>query len=251
MPASPTPLDETTTTLPTRFDSAIRNFERHGIRDTAFSAEVQVEAVWPQREGGTTLRKTTYLIYRDGQGRTRRDLMPDQTSAGTENRPRISVISDPVASVAYLVDHRTSTARKVALAGEEVKSEAGAVQPNKRGTAPGFINIGTPNSQSVKTELPRERRAAEVEEQLGEREIGGMLAEGTRFVRTVSIGAPANEKPIEITTEEWYSPELQTVVAITISDPRFGRSEYRLTNIIRGEPSPTLFVIPPTYKLRP
>lgn len=252
VPRSPAPGDETSTTLPLRFDSAIRRFERGKLRDTAFSAEVQVESVWPLREGGTTMRKTTYLIYRDGQGRTRRDLTSDQTNAAAtaDSRPRSSVINDPAASSTYILDHRSNTVRKISRAADDDTEPQPNVTQLTRGTAPGFINVGTPGSQVAKTDLPRERRASEFKEQLGQREIGGVMAEGTRYVRAISIGASSNEKPIEITTEEWYSVELQAIVAITISDPRFGRSEYRFVNIVRGEPSPTLFVIPQNYKLR-
>ena len=243
----PTPLDETTRTLPPSFDSAIRSFDRGRIRDTAFSAEVQVEKVWPSRDGGTTMRKVSYLIYRDSQGRTRRDQMPDQNNAApSDRRPRNSVISDPVASSTYIVDHRTSTVRKLPLAtGKDVDSQTSVVQPKVRGTAPGFVNFGAPNTQVAKPAVSREQVMQK--EQLGQRELGGIIAEGTRFVRTVSLG---NEKPIEITTEEWYSVELQTMVAITISDPRFGTSEYRLVNIVRGDPSKTLFEIPQGYKVK-
>ena len=250
---SSTPSDVMTSTLPPSFDSAMRSFERGAIRDTAFSAEVQVETVSPLREGGTTMRKTTYAIYRDSKGRTRRDLMSDQSNAATDSRPRNSVINDPVESSTYLLDHRTSTVRKVSLTtDDDSESQPNMVQSKVRGTAPGFVNLGTANSQSTKTALPGKSRTSQPSEreQLGQREIGGVIADGTRFVRTTSVGASSNENPIQITTEEWFSVELQAIVAITISDPRYGRSEYRLVNIVRGDPSPTLFVIPQTYKLK-
>ena len=244
------PRNEPATTLPPRFDSALQSFERAGIRDTPFSAEVQVEMVWPLREGGSTMRKATYLIYRDGQGRTRRDLTSDETTAAaTTNRPRTSVINDPLASSTYLIDHRTSTVRKLALVtGNDVDSQPSVVEPKLRGTAPGFVNLSGRNSQVPKGVVSRGQVTQK--EQLGQREIGGAIAEGTRLVQTISLGSSRNQKPIEITTEEWYSVELQTIVAITISDPRFGRSEYRLMNIVKGEPSKTLFVIPPAYQVK-
>jgi hypothetical protein len=213
---------------------------------------VQVETISPLKEGGTTLRKTTYLIYRDSHGRTRRDLMSDQNGA-TDSRPRNSVINDPVESSTYVLDHRTNTVRKVPLMkNSDPESQPDVIQPKVRGTAPGFVNIGTQNSQVTKTALPGERRASPPieKEQLGQREIGGVITEGTRYVRTTAIGASDSEKPIQITTEEWFSVDLQAIVAITISDPRYGRSEYRLVNIVRGDPSPTLFAIPQNYKIR-
>jgi hypothetical protein len=121
------------------------------------------------------------------------------------------------------------------------------MDPGTRGTAPGFKSFGR---QTAGVNLVRDKSIPVTKESLGQRDIAGVMADGTRFVRTISIGAFGNEKPIEITTEEWYSVELQTIVAITISDPRFGKSEYRLVNIVRGEPSPTLFVIPQGYKVK-
>ena len=236
-PSTPAPLDELTSTQPPRFSTAIQRFERSGIRDAAFSGEVQVETVQPLREGGTTTRKSTYLIYRDHEGRTRCDLISD-------SRPRTSVINDPVASSAYVVEHRTSTARKVSLAlSSQPEAQPGLVQSRARGTAPGFVNLDHYNS---KVESERAASPSIKKEQLGQREIQGVLTDGTRLVQTIRRG----ESLIDITTEEWYSPELQTIVAITISDPRFGQSEYRLVNIVRGDPSPTLFAIPQGYKIK-
>ncbi|HYP02228.1 MAG TPA: hypothetical protein VER76_18700, partial [Pyrinomonadaceae bacterium] len=48
----------------------------------------------------------------------------------------------------------------------------------------------------------------------------------------------------------WYSPELQTVVMTRHSDPRFGETSYRLTNINRGEPARTLFEVPSDYTVK-
>ena len=49
------------------------------------------------------------------------------------------------------------------------------------------------------------------------------------------------------TDERWESPELKVLVYSRQSDPRTGVVEYRLTNIIRSEPPPDLFVLPPDY----
>jgi hypothetical protein len=47
--------------------------------------------------------------------------------------------------------------------------------------------------------------------------------------------------------ERWYSQELQTVVLTKNSDPRMGETTYRLTNINRSEPDPSLFQVPADY----
>jgi len=86
-------------------------------------------------------------------------------------------------------------------------------------------------------------------EELGTQNIEGVDAEGTRTITTIPAGAIGNERPIEITYEKWYSKELQLVVMSKHSDPRFGEQTYRLTNIVRSEPDPSLFALPNGYKL--
>src|SRR5262249_28013557 len=49
-------------------------------------------------------------------------------------------------------------------------------------------------------------------------------AEGTRTTVTIPAGEIGNERPIEIVSERWYSPELQLVVMTRHSDPRFGET---------------------------
>ncbi|HEX8686715.1 MAG TPA: hypothetical protein VF654_09435, partial [Pyrinomonadaceae bacterium] len=58
-----------------------------------------------------------------------------------------------------------------------------------------------------------------------------------------------NERAIQITSERWYSPELQVVVMTRHSDPRFGETTYRLTNVTRAEPDRSLFEVPAGYAL--
>ncbi|MEQ1763671.1 MAG: hypothetical protein ABL984_11045 [Pyrinomonadaceae bacterium] len=86
-------------------------------------------------------------------------------------------------------------------------------------------------------------------EELGTRDIEGVSAEGTRRVTTIPEGAIGNERPIEIVYESWYSKELGLVVYSKHSDPRFGEQTYRVTNIVRSEPDPSLFAVPHGYKV--
>jgi len=85
-------------------------------------------------------------------------------------------------------------------------------------------------------------------EELGEQNIEGVSAKGTRTITTIPAGAIGNERSIETVYEKWFSDELQMVVYSKSSDPRFGEQTYRLTNINRSEPDPSLFTPPPGYK---
>jgi hypothetical protein len=88
------------------------------------------------------------------------------------------------------------------------------------------------------------------EESLGKQLIEGIEAEGARTTITIPAGEIGNERPIEIISERWYSPELQTVVMTKHSDPRFGETVYRLTNISRSEPDASLFQVPSDYRIK-
>jgi hypothetical protein len=85
------------------------------------------------------------------------------------------------------------------------------------------------------------------QEQLGSQTIEGVAAEGTRTTFTIAAGKIGNERPIVTVNERWYSQELQTVVMTKNSDPRMGETTYRLTNIDRSEPDPSLFQVPADY----
>jgi hypothetical protein len=53
-----------------------------------------------------------------------------------------------------------------------------------------------------------------------------------------------------VTSEEWTSPELKTLVLSEHSDPRSGTSTYKLVNVRRSEPSASLFQVPADYTIQ-
>lgn len=98
------------------------------------------------------------------------------------------------------------------------------------------------------TAAPRSKWESRTED-LGEQNIEGVSAHGTRTITTIPAGAIGNERPIEMVYEKWFSKELQMVVYSKNTDPRFGEQTYRLTNINRTEPDPSLFQPPAGYKI--
>ncbi|MEO8487624.1 MAG: hypothetical protein ABI585_14950 [Betaproteobacteria bacterium] len=85
---------------------------------------------------------------------------------------------------------------------------------------------------------------------LGTREFDGVKADGSMTSHTIPAGEIGNEKPIVITSERWFSPELHVVVYAKTSDPRNGDTIYRLANLKRGEPPADWFRVPSDYKVR-
>jgi TonB family protein len=99
--------------------------------------------------------------------------------------------------------------------------------------------------------LPEPPKFPESHESLGKQTVEGVEAEGTRTTVTVPAGAIGNERAIQIVSERWYSQELQTVVMTKHSDPRFGETTYRLTNVSRSEPDHSLFEMPAGFEVLP
>jgi len=97
--------------------------------------------------------------------------------------------------------------------------------------------------------MPESQKWETHTEQLGTQNFEGIDAEGTRTTTTIPAGSIGNERPIEIVYERWYSKDLKMIVYSKHSDPRFGEQTYRLTNINRSEPDPSLFTPPPGFKV--
>jgi hypothetical protein len=102
----------------------------------------------------------------------------------------------------------------------------------------------------LKESLPRKvgdpRRKVET---LGKQVIEGVEVEGTRSTLTIPAGEIGNTLPIEVVDENWYSPELQTMIMSKLRDPRLGETTYRLTNINRNESDRSLFEVPADYTI--
>jgi hypothetical protein len=80
--------------------------------------------------------------------------------------------------------------------------------------------------------------------------IDGLAVEGRSSTDTIPAGAIGNEQPITISSEEWRSTDLQVLVLTRHNDPRTGESTYRLANVVRAEPDPSLFMVPPDFTVK-
>lgn len=233
------------------------------VKGAPYSAEAVTESVQTLADGNRIVHKTTAQVYRDSEGRTRRDqetaaIGPFATSGDT---PRLSFINDPTAHANYILDPRSKTARKLPVFEFKVRSnekETGVAvtapppptHAAKEGEARTFIfQTDTPPGAGGGAEFHWSKAETKTES-LGTRNVEGVQAEGTRITTTIPAGAIGNEQPIQIVNENWYSPELQVVVMTSHSDPRFGQTTYKLTSIQRAEPAATLFQVPPDYTIK-
>jgi hypothetical protein len=133
------------------------------------------------------------------------------------------------------------------------KKIAHQVQPphfkRHHGDREGFGPAG-PSPDDAGPVLLNERDKDVVTTPLGTQIINGVQAEGTRYTRTIPAGAIGNQNPIVITSERWFSSDLQIVVLSKRTDPRAGETITQLTNIQRGEPEASLFQVPSDYTVK-
>jgi len=125
----------------------------------------------------------------------------------------------------------------------KVKAEARVTATLDAG---GITTVTTTPGAVMKMKEPGEVKT----ESLGQQTIEGIPATGTRTTRTIAAGAIGNEQPIEVTSETWYSSDLQMVVMSKHNDPQIGETTYTLTNIQRGTPPQSLFEVPANYTIR-
>ena len=200
------------------------------VTGAPYSATAISETVQTLPDGNQISRKTQTLLFRDSQGRFRKESTVEGVGPLASGQPKtFVVIHDPVAGKAYALD----TTNKVA---HELQRFSGHVGGGPGPGAPGL---------SERLQERRNNAANEVQtEDLGKQTIGGIVAQGTRHTRTIPAGQIGNQKPITIVTETWYSNDLQVVVKRTHSDPRFGETTYTLSNIQQKEPDASLFSVP-------
>jgi hypothetical protein len=86
-------------------------------------------------------------------------------------------------------------------------------------------------------------------EDLGEKNFEGVIAKGKKQVMKIAAGSIGNERDLEIVTETWVSEQLKEAVYTRHSDPRFGETITKLSNIKLGEPPSSLFEVPADYKV--
>jgi len=202
------------------------------VAGAPYSAQASTQFTQTLADGTHIQRSNTATVARDSQGRTRSEQTVSSIGrlAASGGTPKTTVfIHDPVASMSYVLDATAHTVRQM------------QISQHGRGAGAAAAGQGKPHGRGGPA------NANATTEELGTQVIQGLSATGKRITRTVAAGAAGNDRAIQVTTETWYSPDLQMVVMSKTSDPRFGESVYQLTNITRAEPDPTMFTVPSGY----
>jgi hypothetical protein len=251
------------------------------VTGAPYSAEAVTETQQALADGNKISRTNSSRIYRDSQGRTRREqsisALGPWSSAGEPTE--MVFINDPVAGVNYVLNTNERTAQKAEVhlktmihkvedAGAEKdvlnwkSAEAGGNQPQMvfrrehREIKSGeegeqhdvtVVHSGVSGFSFSSNALSDENVKSE---SLGKQMIEGVEADGSRTTVTIPAGQIGNERPIEVVSESWYSPQLKTLVMSKQNDPRMGETTYRLTNIQLIEPLPSMFEAPAGYTLQ-
>src|ERR1022692_397192 len=276
------------------------------VKGAPYSGEEVNQTDQMLADGTRIHRENRTTVYRDSEGRTRRET-PDNIT-----------ITDPVANVSYFLIPKTMTGQKLTMAAgtysfARTGSSSATLAPGGSAASttftmtssvdgPATITLnGVPldekavaeamakakssgTSQTVTYErretttsvgsgggggvgvgsgsgagsgvlggmiasAPRMALRKSAGEPLGKLMIEGVNAEGVREVSTIDAGAIGNDRPIQVSTESWYSADLQMNVMTKHSDPRTGDESFRLTNINRAEPAAYLFQPPAGYQI--
>jgi hypothetical protein len=208
------------------------------VTGAPFSATSTSTTKQTLQDGTTTINRTAQgAVYRDSQGRSRREVTfagvgPLAATGGTH---KMIAIFDPVAGVHYMLNPDKKVAYKM--------------------TPPAGAGGNAAKAQAFEQKMQARQAQEEASgalkvDSLGTQNINGVNATGTRTTRTIAAGEIGNSAPIQVVSERWYSPDLQTVVQSTRTDPRFGTTTFSLSNIQKTEPAATLFTVPADYTVQ-
>jgi hypothetical protein len=210
------------------------------LKNAPYTATAVTESTQTLTDGSHITNKSSAFLARDSQGRTRREETMQKMGVLNVDSPKVVLINDPVSHTNYVVfpaeqtvNMRQGDASETAVHGMRRKLET-------------MIAEGGP----AKGLNQAEREKPDVKhEDLGGQSIEGLSCQGRRETVTIPVGQIGNDRPIVITTEIWTSQDLHGIVLKKHSDPRFGSTEYRLTDIKMGEPDASLFQVPSGFKV--
>lgn len=206
-----------------RFVAAELRFGDKMIPGQPFSADVVIEDTRRLFDGTTVTKQRRGAIYRDSQGRTRREQPLEPVGGfnivGSDNKPLSLVfINDFVGKTQTFLDLNNKVARTSRLG---------------------------PQPRPFEKDQPKDAKT----ESLGTRTIEGVRVEGTKTTFEIPVGHLGNDKPIAVITESWFSPELRVIVMSRHVDPLAGEHVFKLVNLRRGEPSAEFFSIPAGFRV--
>jgi hypothetical protein len=182
--------------------------------------------------GNTIKRTTTGTIARDADGSTYRDVKLPAIGpwAASGKSPEVIYIRNLTKMMQYIENVAKKTYQAIPIR-QHNPPAANFKGPGRRPKGAGSANESVNDTKSTYTD-PVRHTSYNVDDQ--------------KVTRTVPAGQIGNEFAIVIATERLYSPDLELVLQVTRTDPRFGNSTYQLSDI--GKPVPSLFLPDPSFQ---
>lgn len=203
-----------------------------------FSADVQIITHQKLPDGTETIRMTINHIARDSSGRIyneSRRLVPS-TFKG-EPMLTSAHIFDPTTRHSIFYNPQLRLARDMVLQPTEATRQMPPHAP--------LPTFGNP-AQAASSAGANPRLT---DTDLGEQIIDGTALHGTEKQRTIDASLSGTGKPVTITDQYWYSPDLSVYLIVKHDDPRTGEQIVAVTHIDRQEPQAERFQVPPGYKV--
>jgi hypothetical protein len=224
------------------------------VKGAPYSATMNNESIQTLADGNRIVQTNSGTIARDSQGRTRQDAaLPAIGNLSATSAPHLVFIQDPVAGHSYTLNLTDKTAWNNPMPPAGTGGTAAVV-------GAGTFFIQTPSGGppipppplpiiGLTKHLAMDEQSEANTEPLGSQTMEGVVVSGVRTTRTIPAGQIGNDRPISIVTEVWTSTDLKTIVSSKRNDPRMGEQTFRLTNVIRAEPDPSLFTVPADFKI--
>jgi hypothetical protein len=214
-----------------------------------YSATATEETTQVLADGNRIVNKNSSFVARDSQGRTRREIALNHIGPLQVDSPKMVFINDPTSHTQYIFTPGGEASKIIRKEGtwtegpQIIDLREARERRTKEKT---FFSVQGVHESQASSESKEQVK----HEELGTQNIEGVSAEGKRDTVTIPAGQIGNERPIDIVSETWFSPELHTTVLRKHSDPRVGETVFRLTEIKRAEPDAGLFQAPAGTKLR-
>jgi hypothetical protein len=188
--------------------------------------------------GIRTTSRRGLRVFRDAQGRIRSEAYLGGGPKPERGVPTLVEIQDPVAGFICIMDDVNRVAHRIKTS---VTPQPNMEQLTTR-DVPAMVAAARAVSRSEAAPAPQESL-----EDLGAQLMNGALVHGTRMVRALR-GAAGNGLPLTDTRDIWYAPDLNLIVSVVMSAPT-GTTVQRLADLRRGPPDPSLFLVPPNYRI--
>lgn len=130
------------------FMAAEASFDSRVVKGAPYSAESVTEFTHVLADGNRLTRRSSSMVYRDSQGRTRREqsAMPVGMSEwiATQNMPSTIIINDPVEGTTYVLDQKQRVARR----NRSIVTRVATLTPDEvqRYNNPGGVAVAAPRA---------------------------------------------------------------------------------------------------------